>query len=168
SSPSPSAQGGPLGEAIHSADWVRDQWHQLALDPHAVEDAVASGERPKATRHATHTFVTAYATRLEAGGDPRLNAIESLEDGLFDDLAVSREIQQRTCRVRKELVELRRVILPMPRGYQREVTNAVQRHHADDKGHSSELDGWYADLYDHVGQRLGVDRVAARHGHHGL
>ena len=31
-----------------------------------------------------------------------------------------------------------------------EVINAVQRHHADDKGHSGELDGWYADLYDHV------------------
>ena len=192
--------------------------NELALDPHAVEDAIAGGERPKATRHATHTFVTVYATRLEAGGNPQPDAlqsrlqisrvsafvlphgivtvrsdagfdmdqvvqhweddadllklgsgallhglldvivdghfetvqlmddaIESLEDGLFDDLAVTREIQQRTYRVRKELVELRRVILPM-----REVVNAVQRHHADDKGHSSELDGWYADLYDHV------------------
>jgi magnesium transporter len=73
------------------------------------------------------------------------DAIESLEDGLFDDQSVTREIQQRTYRVRKELVELRRVILPM-----REVVNAVQRHHTDDKGQSSELDGWYADLYDHV------------------
>jgi len=177
-----------------------------------------TGERPKATRHATHTFVTAYATRLEVGGEPQLSAlksrlrisrvsafvlpnaivtvrsdngfdmgqvvqrweddadllrlgsgallhglldvivdghfetvqlmddaIESLEDGLFDDNAVTREIQQRTYRVRKELVELRRVILPM-----REVVNAVQRHHHDDLGHSTELDGWYADLYDHV------------------
>ena len=191
---------------------------ELAFDPHAVEDASSSGERPKATRHATHTFVTAYATHLETGGDPQLgmlesrlrisrisafvlpggivtvrsdtgfdmedvvqrweddadllklgsgallhglldvivdghfeavqlmdDAIESLEDGLFDDRALTREIQQRTYRVRKELVELRRVILPM-----REVVNAVQRHHSDDKGHSSELDGWYADLYDHV------------------
>jgi len=191
---------------------------ELTLDPHAVEDAIASGERPKATRHATHTFVTAYATRLEVGGNPQSgpldsrlqisrvsafvlpngivtvrsdthfdmdqvvarweddadllklgsgallhglldvvvdghfetvqlmdDAIESLEDGLFDDRAVTRAIQQRTYRVRKELVELRRVILPM-----REVVNAVQRHHADDKGHSTALDGWYADLYDHV------------------
>ncbi len=191
---------------------------ELALDPHAVEDAIATGERPKATRHATHTFVTVYATRLEAKGNAQLDAlqsrlrvsrvsafvlpggivtvrsdtgfdmdqvvqrweddsdllklgsgallhglldvivdghfetiqvmddaIESLEDGLFDDNAVTREIQQKTYRVRKELVELRRVILPM-----REVVNAVQRHHADDKGHSSQLDGWYADLYDHV------------------
>jgi len=191
---------------------------ELALDPHAVEDAITSGERPKATRHATHTFVTVYATRLELDESSPLgalesrlqvsrvsafvlprgivtvrsdtgfdmdpvvqrweddadllklgpgallhglldvivdghfetiqlmdDAIESLEDGLFDDQAVTREIQQRTYRVRKELVELRRVILPM-----REVINAVQRHHADDQGHSIELDGWYADLYDHV------------------
>ena len=191
---------------------------ELTLDPHAVEDAISSGERPKASRHATHTFVTVYATRLETTGSPQADelqsrlqisrvsafvlpggivtvrsdtgfdmdqvvqrweddadllklgsgallhglldvivdghfetiqlmddAIESLEDGLFDDKSVTREIQQRTYRVRKELVELRRVILPM-----REVVNAVQRHHTDDKGHSSELDGWYADLYDHV------------------
>jgi magnesium transporter len=191
---------------------------ELALDPHAVEDAVAHGERPKATRHATHTFVTVYATHLEVGGNPQLgalqsrleisrvsafvlpggivtvrsdshfdmdlvvqrwednadllklgsgallhglldvivdghfetiqlmdDAIESLEDGLFDERALTREIQQRTYRVRKELVELRRVILPM-----REVVNAVQRHHSEGNGQSSELDGWYADLYDHV------------------
>jgi magnesium transporter len=199
-------------------DLLRQLAGELALDPHAVEDAIASGERPKATRHATHTFVTAYATHLEASPNPELgalksrlqisrvsafvlprgivtvrsddgfdmdqvvarweddadllklgsgallhglldlivdghfetvqlmdDAIESLEDGLFDDQAVTREIQQRTYRVRKELVELRRVILPM-----REVVNAVQRHHTDDKGHSNDLDGWYADLYDHV------------------
>ncbi len=191
---------------------------ELALDPHAVEDAVASVERPKATRHATHTFVTAYATHLGSGRDSQLgvlesrlhvsrisafvlpngivtvrfgngfemdqvvqrweddadllklgsgallhglldvivdghfetvqlmdDAIESLEDGLFDDQAVTREIQQRTYRVRKELVELRRVILPM-----REVVNAVQRHYREGIGHGNELDGWYADLYDHV------------------
>jgi hypothetical protein len=40
---------------------------------------------------------------------------------------------------------LRRVILPM-----REVVNGVQRHHADDAAHPGDLDGWYADLYDHV------------------
>ncbi len=192
---------------------------ELTLDPHAVEDAIAAGERPKATRHATHTFVTVYATTsVDAGGSPGLgvlasrlqftrvsafvlpngivtvrsdprfdmdqvverwddnadllklgsgallhglldvivdghfetiqhmdDVIESLEDGLFDDRSVTREIQQRTYRVRKELVELRRVILPM-----REVVNAVQRHHADDVAHSGDLDGWYADLYDHV------------------
>jgi len=191
---------------------------ELTLDPHAVEDAIASGERPKATRHATHTFVTVYGMRLEVGDgtvlhplesrlkisrvsafvmsrgivtvrsspdfdmdqvverwedDPELlklgpgallhglldvvvdghfetvqlmdDAIEDLEDGLFDDHAITREIQQRTYRVRKELVEIRRVILPM-----REVVNAVQRHRTEADGHRSELDGWYSDLYDHV------------------
>jgi magnesium transporter len=192
--------------------------NELTLDSHAVEDAIATGERPKATRHATHTFVTVYATCLDVGGDPRHgllesrlqisrvsafvmpngivtvradtgfdmdqvvqrwedntellklgsgallhglldvvvdghfetvqlmdDAIESLEDGLFDETAVTREVQQRTYRVRKELVELRRVILPM-----REVVNAVQRNRSEGNGHRSELDGWYADLYDHV------------------
>ena len=197
---------------------LRNLASELAFDPHAVEDAISSGERPKATRHATHTFVTVYATRLETGGDRGLgalesrlqisrlsafvlpngivtvrsdtgfdmdqvvqrweddadllklgsgallhglldvvvdghfetiqlmdDAIESLEDGLFDERALTREIQQRTYRVRKELVELRRVILPM-----REVVNAVQRHHSEGNGQGNELDGWYADLYDHV------------------
>jgi len=194
---------------------------ELTLDAHAVEDAITSGERPKATRHRTHTFVTVYGTRLDvgrSGGDRQLglldsrlqvsrvsafvmpngivtvrsdpdfdmapvvqrwdedadllklgvgalvhglldvvvdghfetvqlmdDAIESLEDGLFDDKAVTREIQQRTYRVRKELVELRRVILPM-----REVINTIQRHRSEGNGHRGELDGWYADLYDHV------------------
>ncbi len=199
-------------------DLLRKLADELTLDPHAVEDALATVERPKATRHATHTFVTVYGTSLEVGGDPELgpldsrlqisrvsafvmprgivtvradtnfdmdqvlerweddaellklgpgallhglldvvvdghfetvqlmdDAIESLEDGLFDETAVTRQIQQRTYRVRKELVEMRRVILPM-----REVVNAVQHHRAEGDGHRSELDGWYADLYDHV------------------
>jgi magnesium transporter len=50
---------------------------ELLLDPRAVEDAVTFGERPKATRHATHTFVTAYGTRLVVGDDDRRGALES-------------------------------------------------------------------------------------------
>ena len=190
---------------------------ELSLDRHAVEDSVASAERPKATRHASHTFVTVYSTRLQTSSDSergllesRLetsrvssfvlpngmvtvrrdnrfdmdevvqrwqdhadllehgpgallhglldvvvdghfdtiqlmdDAIEALEDELFDESANVRELQQRTYRLRKELVELRRVVLPM-----REVVNTVMRHRADNNGHS-ELDGWYTDLYDHV------------------
>ncbi|MEL4505194.1 magnesium transporter CorA family protein [Luteococcus sp. H138] len=48
---------------------------ELQLDAHAVEDAVAPGERPKASRHANHTFVSVYATDLQArerGHDSRL------------------------------------------------------------------------------------------------
>lgn len=191
---------------------------ELSLDPHAVEDSVASAERPKATRHASHTFVTVYTARLEVDGaadrsllesrldtsrvstfvlpggvvtvrrDDRFDmdgvvrrwedqadllqhgsgallyglldvivdghfetiqqmddAIEDLEDRLFDESGSVRELQQITYRLRKELVQLRRVVLPM-----REVVNSVMRHHADSDDHSPELDGWYADLYDHV------------------
>ncbi|MGH8962574.1 MAG: magnesium transporter CorA family protein [Jatrophihabitantaceae bacterium] len=39
---------------------------ELQLDPHAVEDAVAEHERPKATRFATHLFLTTYALRHDA------------------------------------------------------------------------------------------------------
>jgi len=188
---------------------------ELCLDRHAVEDAVAQGERPKATRHKTHTFVTAYATRLEGSGEGALesrlqttrvsaflmargmvtvrdnpdfdmdevlqrweedadllalgpgallhglldvivdghfetiqqldDAIESLEDGLFDEVARTSETQRNTYRVRKELVELRRVVLPM-----REVVNSVLRHRTERGTSGNELDGWYSDLYDHV------------------
>ena len=38
---------------------------ELELDEHAVEDAVAAHERPKAMRYSTHTFLTTYALRLE-------------------------------------------------------------------------------------------------------
>jgi magnesium transporter len=74
------------------------------------------------------------------------DAIEALEDGLFDETqGGARLLQQRTYRLRKELVELRRVVLPM-----REVVNTVMRHWADTNGHSADLEGWYSDLYDHV------------------
>jgi magnesium transporter len=36
---------------------------ELSLDPHAVEDASGTDERPKATRYATHLFMTTYAIR---------------------------------------------------------------------------------------------------------
>ena len=52
------------------------------------------------------------------------DAMEDLEDHLFDEEARSaRTSSARTYRVRKDLVELRRVVLPM-----REVVNAVLRH----------------------------------------
>ncbi|MCV7178971.1 magnesium transporter CorA family protein [Mycolicibacterium sphagni] len=192
---------------------------ELGFDQHAIEDTVAHAERTKATRYASHTFLTVYATALApplandlesrlllarvsifvlpAGvvtvrheidpqrpvfdidevvrrwddnadllkmGPPALlhglldvivdgqfdtiqqldDAIEALEDGLFDDRAVSRTIQRSTYRLRKELVELRRVVLPM-----REVINTIMRRRAE-RADSVELDGWYSDLYDHV------------------
>ena len=47
-------------------------------------------------------------------------------------------------RIRKDLVELRRVVLPM-----REVVNSIQHRRLDAKT-APELDPLYADLYDHV------------------
>lgn len=192
---------------------------ELGLDPRAVEDVVEHTERTKATRYATHTFLTVYATALGVQipgaiesrlltarvsifvlptavvtvrhesdparpvfdiddvvrrwddnadllrkGSPALlhgildvvvdgqfdtiqqldDAIESLEDGLFDDHSQTRQLQRDTYRLRKELVELRRIVLPM-----REVVNTIMRRSALG-GDSAELEGWYSDLYDHV------------------
>jgi len=194
---------------------LSDLAEELTLSPHAVEDALDRVERAKASRFATHTFLTTYATSLAEQADARPesptleisrvsafvlhrgivtvrqgeafdmtevvrrwdgnadllkygvgalvhglldvivdghfeavqcldDAMESLEDVLFDDVAVNRDMQQRTYRIRKELVELRRVVLPM-----REVVNTVLRHRKDINA-PSELDGSYDDLYDHV------------------
>ena len=35
---------------------------ELSLDPHAVEDAVAPHERPKASQHSGYAFFVTYAT----------------------------------------------------------------------------------------------------------
>ena len=186
---------------------------ELDLDPLAVEDAVEPRERPKATRHPSHTFLTCYATRLSGedsdvarlelgrvsafviknalitvrqddlvdmdailerwSGDGLLphgvaalvhgmldelvdghfntiehmdEALEGLEDLLFDPATKTRVIQQRIFGIRKSLVQLRRVVLPM-----REVVTAVMRFRTE-RGNalSTELDGNFNDLYDHV------------------
>lgn len=72
------------------------------------------------------------------------DAIESLEDNLFDDKSQTRQLQRDTYRLRKELVELRRVVLPM-----REVVNTVMRRSVEGTD-LTELTSWYYDLYDHV------------------
>jgi magnesium transporter len=72
------------------------------------------------------------------------DAMEDLEGDLFDDKAMSGRVQRRTYAIRKDLVQLRRVILPM-----REVVNGVLRHRKDAEA-PRELDSWYDDLYDHV------------------
>ncbi len=60
------------------------------------------------------------------------DAAEDLEDCLFEDGASTRQIQRRVYRLRKELVQLRRVVLPM-----REVVNAVLRTRAESNHHPS-------------------------------
>jgi magnesium transporter len=72
------------------------------------------------------------------------DSIESIEDELFEDRPQRGSLQRKTYRLRKDLVELRRVVLPM-----REVVNSIQHRRLDAKT-APELDPLYADLYDHV------------------
>lgn len=69
--------------------------------------------------------------------------IEELEDLLFDERPHDRDVQRRSFELRKSLVRLRRVVLPM-----REVLNTLMRR---DVGLASrELTPYYQDVYDHV------------------
>ncbi len=72
-------------------------------------------------------------------------AVESLEDRLFDIKINQRALQRDIYAVRKSLVGLRRVVLPM-----REVVAVIQRHHAGGPDPARELAGWFTDLYDHT------------------
>ncbi len=69
--------------------------------------------------------------------------IEDLEDRLFSDVPQDREVQRRSFELRKSLVLLRRVVLPM-----REVVNSLMRR--DLKVVSDSLQPYYQDVYDHV------------------
>ena len=69
--------------------------------------------------------------------------IEQLEDLLFDDRPHDQAVQRRSFELRKSLVQLRRVVLPM-----REVINTLMRR---DIGLVPEdLMPYYQDVYDHV------------------
>lgn len=67
--------------------------------------------------------------------------IERLEDVLFEDRRTDARFAHRVYGLRKDLVALRRVVLPM-----REVVNALQRHGPE----RTALSVWFDDLYDHV------------------
>lgn len=70
--------------------------------------------------------------------------IEAIEDELFDGNSPKGSFQRRTFQIRRDLVNLRRVALPM-----REVVNSIQHHRLHVEA-ARELDPLYADLYDHV------------------
>lgn len=72
------------------------------------------------------------------------DGIEAIEDELFDGTPRTGEFQRRTFGLRRDLVNLRRVALPM-----REVVNSIQHQRVSD-GSDRQLDPRYADLYDHV------------------
>lgn len=69
--------------------------------------------------------------------------IEQLEDLLFDDRPRAQSVQRRSFELRKSLVRLRRVVLPM-----REVVNTLMRR--DIGLVPEELVPYYQDVYDHV------------------
>jgi magnesium transporter len=69
--------------------------------------------------------------------------IESLEDALFDERPREREVQRRSFELRKSLVLLRRVVLPM-----REVVNTVLRRDLD--AFDPAMGPYFQDVYDHV------------------
>ena len=71
------------------------------------------------------------------------NEIETVEEGLFADRPQDRATQRHTFELRKSLVELRRVVLPM-----RELVNSLIRR--DLKMINDELVPYYQDIYDHV------------------
>ena len=71
------------------------------------------------------------------------DTIEGLEDQLFDENSRGTDLQRRTFELRKSLVLLRRVVLPM-----REVVNALMRR--DLKIVDDSLQPYYQDVYDHV------------------
>jgi magnesium transporter len=69
--------------------------------------------------------------------------IEKLEDLLFDDGSRSNDVQRRSFELRKSLVTLRRVVLPM-----REVVNSLMRR--DLKVINEPMVPYFQDVYDHV------------------
>jgi magnesium transporter len=69
--------------------------------------------------------------------------VEALEDALFDDSSKDLAVQRRSFQLRKSLVLLRRVVLPM-----REVVNTLIRR--DMNLVHDDLMPYYQDVYDHV------------------
>jgi magnesium transporter len=71
------------------------------------------------------------------------DGIEELEDLLFDDTPRDQQVQRRSFELRKSLVLLRRVVLPM-----REVVNTLLRR--DLKIVDEKMAPYFQDVYDHV------------------
>ncbi|MGE5132028.1 MAG: magnesium transporter CorA family protein [Gemmatimonadota bacterium] len=69
--------------------------------------------------------------------------IEALEDQLFEDNPQDKDMQRRTFELRKSLVLLRRIVLPM-----REVVNTLMRRDLDVV--DADLMPYFQDVYDHV------------------
>ncbi len=107
----------------------------------------AVGRQPRPPRAGTERarlWPARPRRRRPVRDDPaaRRRSSSRLEDVLFGRAANPGAFLQHVYDVRKDLVLLRRVVLPM-----REVVNALLRHRVQEEG---ELARWYDDLYDHV------------------
>jgi magnesium transporter len=71
------------------------------------------------------------------------DCVEELEDLLFDDVPQGIQVQRRSFELRKSLVLLRRIVIPM-----REVVNSLMRR--DLHVVSDDMMPYYQDVYDHV------------------
>lgn len=112
-------------------DQVLQRWQEIGGQQYGVGSLVHG---------LLDVVVDSHFAAVEALDD----CIEGIEDDLFDGKPHQASFQRRTFRMRRDLVNLRRVALPM-----REVVNSIQ-HHRVQVASGPELDPLYADLYDHV------------------
>jgi magnesium transporter len=104
-------------------------------------------DNPLLTRHGIGALVHGFLDFVVDGHFDAVETldeeIEQLEDLLFDDRPHDKAVQRRSFELRKSLVRLRRVVLPM-----REVVNTLMRR---DVGLvTEEMTPYYQDVYDHV------------------
>lgn len=73
------------------------------------------------------------------------DVVEHIEDDLFDETLSTQETQRQVYRLRKELVQFRRIVLPM-----REVVSAVTRPSSHGLSVPRDLEPYFNDLHDHT------------------
>jgi len=113
-----------------------------------IDDVVSRWDNsPDLAKHGTsfllHGLLDSIVDTHFAAVQALDDEIDGLEDMLFDEAPRSREVQERSFQMRKSLVLLRRVVVPM-----REVVNSLMRrdlHVVDDA-----MMPYYQDVYDHV------------------
>ena len=72
------------------------------------------------------------------------DVVEDVEDQLFDDSIDTQQVQLRVYRLRKELVQFRRIVLPM-----REIVSTISRPSREAVAVPRVLEPYFNDLYDH-------------------
>jgi len=114
----------------------------------AIDDVVARWDGDKGlARHGVSFMLWGLLDHIVDGHFDAVqildDEIDGLEEALFDDVARTAEVQRRSFQLRKSLVFLRRVVLPM-----REVVNTVMRRDIDML--NPEMQPYFQDTYDHV------------------